>query len=330
MPARLLSFPPLIAEALKNSHFSIALTGGGGWLGQAALEMLDTTFGEDLSRRVTVFGARPRMLSLRSGRNISSHALSDIEILPKAEWLFFHFAFLTRDKVGQQSLESYISGNEAITAHVARAIRNVGARGLFMPSSGAVYRVDKSLETDMEKNPYGALKVRDEKLFSSLAAEQGFTAVIPRLFNLAGPFINKVAHYALSSMILAAQKGGPITIRAPHHVVRSYTHVADLISLGTAILLNTPIPETFLFDTAGEEQVEMSQLAMAIITALGVDGLRLERPELDSSKEDVYCGDAVVYHELVRHYGIVLRSLQEQIKDTAAYLGECEENKNAA
>lgn len=330
MPARLLSFSPTLAQALKNSRFSIALTGGGGWLGQAALEMLDAVFGDDLPRRVTVFGSSPRMLTLRSGCSIASHTLSDIENLPKAEWLFFHFAFLTRDKVGQQSLESYISGNEAIAAHVARAIRNVGARGLFMPSSGAVYRADKSLETDMEKNPYGVLKVRDEKIFSELAVEQGFTAVIPRLFNLAGPFINKVQHYALSSMILAAQKGGPIVIRAPHRVVRSYTHVADLISLGAAILLNAQTPQTLIFDTAGTEQVEMSQLATAVIAALGASGLRIERPELDSSKEDVYYGDAANYHELAHQYGIVFRPLQEQIKDTAAYLGEIEKNKNAA
>lgn len=325
-----LTFPPMVTKALRASTGRIALTGAGGWIGKAALHMLEDALGEALQERVMLFGAAPRPVMLASGRVLQGHALPEIERLPPGEWLFFHFAFQTRDKVAQQPLEDYIAQNQAITAHVLAAAARVETKGLFMPSSGAVYKKDRSLDEDRSSNPYGALKVEDEKLFSALAASKGFPVVIPRVFNLAGPFINKVEHYALASMILAAQKGGPITIRAPHRVVRSYTHIADMIALSTALMLREGPSQTWLFDTAGEKQVEMDDLAQAVIAALECPGVRVERPPLQGDKEDVYVGEGALFHDHARALGLTLRDLATQIRDTAAYLAAQADRKSAA
>ena len=58
---------------------------------------------------------------------------------------------------------------------------------------------------------------------------------MPRVFNLAGPFINKIQIYALATMIGDALAGRPIEIRASHRVLRSYLHVGDCIDALSAV-----------------------------------------------------------------------------------------------
>jgi nucleoside-diphosphate-sugar epimerase len=194
--------------------------------------------------------------------------------LEKGQWLFLHFAYLTRDKVSTQNLDDYISGNRHISSTVMHAMRHIGCAGLFMPSSGAVYTKDRMIDADMQANPYGVLKYEDEVAFSKLANELNCTAVIPRVFNLAGPFINKTEHYAISSMIRAVLSNQSISIRAAHAVVRSYTHVGDIISLALALMMNKNIKQ-HIFDTAGEKNVELSELAQEIIMVLKKDQINI-------------------------------------------------------
>ncbi len=51
------NFQPELAEALRSKPTPVIITGAGGWLGQAALEMFNSAFGDDFSKRVTAFGA---------------------------------------------------------------------------------------------------------------------------------------------------------------------------------------------------------------------------------------------------------------------------------
>ena len=320
MTSSCLTFPLHVAASLRGSKYQLAITGGSGWLGQTVLEMLDSALGEEISERVHVFGSTARTLVLRSGRSLECKPLSEIETLHTGSWLILHFAFLTRDKVSQLSTADYVSRNEALSAKVLRAVRRVKPVGVLLASSGAVYRSDRSLETDMTNNPYGVLKARDEAAFSKLAEAMQFRLVAPRIFNLSGPFINKIEHYALSSMIVSAWKEGAIAIRASHRVVRSYVYAPNLISLCFAHLLASTNVSLASFDTAGEVEIEMAQLAESIVVALGLRNVQIHRLPVASEKEDIYVGNRKHYEAIARQHQIRLLPLAEQIQQTAKFL----------
>lgn len=318
---RVSRLPPSLAATLRASDLGVVVTGAGGWLGQAAVEMLADAFGESAAQRLALFSSGDRMYRLRTGEILARRPLASIAELPHRPWLFFHFAYLTRERLGEFGLGEYVRVNRAITGDVIGAARRVNAAGLFVPSSGAVYRRNRELESDLEKNPYGVLKLEDERAFAGLAQDLGCRAVLPRVFNLSGPFINKLPSYALSSLILAAQGGQPLSIRAAHRVVRSYVHVADLIGLALAFLIGGGSEPIARFDTAGERAVEVAELADCIQAVLGTQ-LPVERPSLnpDPNFGDIYVGEREPMQSLLARHHIALLPLEDQIRDTALYL----------
>jgi nucleoside-diphosphate-sugar epimerase len=285
--------------------------------------MLDDVFGEKLGERVFVFGSSSRIVSLRSGREIVSLPLSQLAELSCDPAIFLHFAFMTRDRVSEMSLESFIAGNRGISDIVKKAARRIGAKGFFLPSSGAVYRQDHSIDDDMERNPYGVLKYQDEISFRELCESGEGLFVVGRVFNLAGPFVNKLDTYALSSIIGNVQRGNPVEIRAAHRVIRSYVHVGDVLDIVFSCL-TTPDSSAapVFFDTVGEEKIEIGDLAARVALVLGRPESKIIRPPWDDSRTDIYLGNEVAFGELIQQYDIKLRSLDQQIFDTADYLAQ--------
>lgn len=315
-----LSFPPALAEKLRQSSCSIIVTGGGGWIGQATLEMLESAFGDDMAARVAVFGSSDRDLVLRSGRRLPCRELRRLAASP-APTLFAHCAFLTKDRLQDQSVQSFVAANRKISDTVMAVVESSDARGLFVPSSGAVYKKGThDLDTDLEKNAYGVMKIADEKRFGEIAVRRGIPLCMPRLFNLAGPFINKHELYALASMIAAVLKGEPIMIRAAHKVVRSYIHVADLVALAFAMMLEPAPDDQPIFDTAGEENLEMGDLAECVRRVLGRPDLPIHRPEQVQGRDDIYVGDGAAMRRMMQAHGLALSSFEKQIRDTADYM----------
>ena len=318
----MLTLPPALAEAVRNADCGFIVTGAGGWIGQAALEMLDQALGAALPARTAAFGSNDRLLTFRSGRALPCRDLKHIAELPARPWFFIHCAFLTKDRLQTQDAQSFIDSNRAIGDRVAEAVTRHETRGFFMPSSGAVYKKGTHVpDSNLTANPYGVLKLEDERRFGALTAKKKIPACIPRVFNLAGPFINKLDIYALASIIGSVQKGQPITLRAPHRVVRSYIHVGDLLALGFAMLLKPQKTDVPVFDTAGAEALEVSELAARIGKVLGRPDLPILRPEIDRTKEaDIYVGDGARMISLMKAHDLVAHSMDEQIRDTAEYM----------
>jgi len=322
MSARLV-LNEISARHLRTERIPIILTGGGGWLGQAALEMLDGVFDDMLRKNVFVFGSSARPLRLRSGRQIESRPLSQITGFSCDPALFLHFAFVTRDRVSEMSHEAFVSANRIIADLVGEAASRIGARGLFLPSSGAVYRPDHSIDDDMERNPYGVLKHQDEQRFEAFFRDTGLPYVIGRIFNMAGPFVNKLDTYALSSIIRSVQRGGPVEIRASRRVVRSYVHVQDVLDIVFSSMTTSHGRRgAFCFDTVGDEAVEIGDLASRVANVLGRSDCNIVRPRIDNPIADVYVGDGAAFRELVRCHGVRLKPLDQQIVDTADYLAK--------
>jgi UDP-glucuronate decarboxylase len=315
-----LTFTPFVSSRLFESDLDVIVTGGGGWIGQATLEMLDQALGAHFPARVHVFGTSGRRLPLRSGRLVYCRALRDIEDLPSRPCLFTHYAFLTKDRVAGLDLRTFVEQNEVISRSVLKQANIRRIEGIFVPSSGAVYRPDRTIDDDLKRNPYGVMKARDELDFLSLAEEFHTRVVICRVFNLAGPFVNKIKSYALSSILMDIIASERIVLRADRPVLRSYVHVRDLIDLAFALMLGDRSPPATPFDTAGELNIEIGELAQRAASILGKPEMPIIRPPIRSEEPDKYVGDGRLFQRLLREFSVLPRHLDTQILDTADYL----------
>lgn len=308
-----------IANRLEQSGCKIAVTGAGSWLGQASLQILENALGDEINTRVMAFGSSARLLPLASGRVISVRPLSEMLQMPSGEYLFLHYAFVTKGHIADHSLEGYVKLNDDIADTVETAARRVRLKGFFLPSSGAVYRKDGSLAREIQEHPYGAMKLRDEARFVGLAEDTASALMPVRVFNLAGPGMNNLSSFALSSIIMDIMRGDPVQIRAAHPVFRSYIHVVDLIEVVLGGLLDgLPIMEPF--DTAGEVVLEVGEVAQAVIKGMGREGYPVVRPDIQPEPVDRYVGDGTIFRHHARGMGFALKSFPAQIKDTISDL----------
>ncbi len=317
-----LALPDPLAESLRATDLRIVVTGAGGWIGSATLEMLATSLGPERFRRsVTGFAASDRKLRLRTGLEVELAALERLDQIPPGRpTLLLHYAFLTRDKAASMTVAQYEAANDRITAVVRRVIERLRPLAMFLTSSGAVYGPGRSIETDMSRNPYGVMKHRDELAFGETCRACRTRLVVARIFNLAGEYINKLSSYALASFIVDALADRPIAIHARRKVERSYVHVGDVVSLALAALLEEGVaPEPF--DTAGERVVEVGELARLVREVCGRPDLEIPRPGLDDSQPaDRYVGDPAAMRAIGARNGLVFEDLKRQVMRTGEYL----------
>jgi len=297
----LLAFPPRLAAELQGAP--VVITGAGGWIGQAAIEMFCAA-----GAKIFAFGATPRTVSLRNGSALDVQALAALPALQIPKAYIFHCAFLTREHAAQLPLSDYIARNREISRLVAGFIEKNGARGVFLPSSGAIYGA-----SDLSANPYGVLKTEDENIFAELCEGAKIPRAIIRVFNLAGPFINKFHSYALASVIVDFLAGRDVTLRAAHPVWRAYAHVGDVLSIAASLLVDNQT--TDIFDTGGEA-IEIGDLARRVAGP----GRRIVRPEWQAGTPDRYLGDAATFTQIAATAGITLRTLDQQIADTTDFI----------
>jgi len=309
-----------ITAALSSDSVPIVLTGGGGWLGQATLDFLDEALGHAMLKRVFVYGSHTRMLPLRSGRSVECNALEALAGYAGPPPLVLHYACLTKDRVADHGAQAFLAANKQIRETVAAFIERRGAYGMFLPSSGAVYGPGRSLGPAPDENPYGAAKLLDEQRFAALALKNGAPLVIARIFNLAGPFINKPEAYAIADFLLALIEGRRIEIRARGSVYRSYLHVEDLLLMALGILLLAPDTHLVQFDTEGEVTIEVEDLARRAAMLLDRLEVPIHRAAPDGRPDDVYVGDGKAMRAIANGLDLPLRVLDRQILDTARYL----------
>ncbi|MDE8345174.1 MAG: NAD-dependent epimerase/dehydratase family protein, partial [Acidocella sp.] len=287
-----------MAAELRRGDFPIVVTGGTGWLGRATLNLLDRMLGPLFHDRVRVFGSSARTLVLPSGRDIGCLALTSLSEVPLRPSLWLHYACLTKDRVESEGHQAFMSQNDTIREHVASLIERHGAFGMFLPSSGAVYGPGRTTNPDPVINPYGAGKRRDERRFLALAAGNGMRLVTTRIFNIAGPFINKTETYAIASFITALLARQPVVIRARGFVYRSYVPVEDLILIALGILMNMVEAQSLCFDTQGEVTIEVEALAWRAVRLLGFADARVERNRAEHVPDNTYVGEGAMMRAL--------------------------------
>jgi len=226
-------------------------------------------------------------------------------------------AFLTQEKAKAMSEADYIEANRAISGRVLEALDQIGAEGVFVPSSGAVYMVDDPA-AQASMRLYGRLKLEDEAAFTAWAEAGANRAVIARVFNLSGPYINKQSSYALACFINDALAGRPIEIKATRPVYRSYVAISELMSVVFGALLDGETG-AIRFDTAGDHDYEMGQIAGAVAEALGSPaGINRATPMYGNC--DRYVGDVATYRCCRIEYQVDGIVLEDQIRDTARFI----------
>lgn len=253
------------------------------------------------------FASRARSLTLDDGAELAVAPLDALADSPHD--LLLHFAYATDEHSGAG--DAYVATNVAITATVVEAIARQRPRAVVYASSGAVYREGAG---DLRADPYGTLKRLDELTLRAAAHDAGGAAIVARVFNLAGPWLLKRG-FAIANLIDQVRSGGPVVLRAPHPVVRSYVDVEDLVALLLALAAGG---RDARFDTAGEVAVELGELAGRVAAALGRDDVVVQRAWDPDAAPDHYVGDGTAMRALAAEHGVALRDLDEQIRRTAA------------
>jgi nucleoside-diphosphate-sugar epimerase len=316
-----LSLPAAVAGRLRVGYWRVLVTGASGWLGQAALEVLARAMGPGWSERVIAFGSNQRRISLRDGSEVLQQALASLATLRRQPSILLHFAYLTREKATCMSPDAYTATNRALSRLAVEGGAAAGVERIFAVSSGAVHA---ALAAPSNPDPallYGKLKLEDEALFEDFAfALPERRVFLARLFNLSGPYINKLDSYALASFIEQA-RGGRIHIRARHPVIRSYTSVSNLLGVALAQLLADDAGRFVRVETAGDREVELRDLAEAVRDEVAPHAA-IERPPMAQAPIDRYVGEGEQYRRLLLEHGIAEHLLSRQIADTADYL-EC-------
>lgn len=307
----------LATAALSDPGSRLAISGATGWLGRALANMASRAGLQTTNGRLRLFASRDGCLPLATEERARVEALSTADRLIGPGWRIAHFAALGKERSEDLSPEDFLAEAATILDHMLDIACRADQPRMIFSSSGTVY----SATDDPKGNPYGHSKRRAEERLCGWCAHHHAPLLIARVFNVGGPFGNKVERYALSSMLNVVLKSEPIRIRARMPVFRSYVHVEEILALLLHLAGQTDDAGPAVFDSCGREIVELGDLARVIVNVAGRgaehDIERLFDPRLAA---DWYVGDPRDYQLQLVRAGLTPTGLVEIIRDAAAHL----------
>jgi nucleoside-diphosphate-sugar epimerase len=293
----------------------IVLTGPTGWIGSAMLDHLARALGPGWREKVTLFGSSARMLRAPDGRELSMRALEEIGPADVEGAAVVHLAYLTKEKAGLLGERRFTDTNLAIDDLVLNALAPARPRGVFVASSGAASLAARGVD----RHPYGLTKLRQEDRFLEWGARADVPVLAGRIFNIAGPYMNKIESYALGSFISQAEQTGTIRIEARIPVFRSNLHVDDLCGLVLGSL-RSRVGRPQAIDLCGSEIVEMEDVARIVADQFAGE-INVVRDEVDCTRASVYLGDFTHTKVLGMELGQRFAPFAQQVADTCRWLG---------
>lgn len=295
-------------ENLIGEKINLIITGSSGWIGKATLEFLYAKLGRKIIDQIFAISSSSDFIYLKDGTKIPTVGYN-YDFPKNRTYVILHFAFLTRDKLSHfTDKNEYFSLNKKIRDDVTKIINQTNPKSLLYASSGAVY--DKN-------DDYGILKSEDEKYFQELALDKNFEIIIPRIFNIAGPHMNKLNLYALSDFINQSMTTNSIRINANVEVVRSYIHIYDLLKICLSWILDKNKTEkSIIFDTANKDSLELSDLAKLIVMLTNSNTKIIRNEIKKGSKSNLYVGDNSTQQSLCERYKINILDHKEIVLDT--------------
>ena len=304
-----LTASPTFVDWLAARKGGIAITGASGWIGSAMTQFVLAALPDGAAPPLRLFGSAARPLRI-AGRTLAVEPLSGARLSGDGEWLVIHLAVAGADRGGDA--EQVRAVNDRLLAEAMALADGAPVRRFVYASSGAVHQRGGG----PDRQAYGELKRVQEAAVRAWSAGGGPPVLIPRIFNLGGPFINHWDRYALSSFIDQAQTQGVIRIAARRPVIRSYVHVHEFARVVLDAALGGDRIATF--ETAGAAEVEMGDLAEAVRRVLEAPDVGIVRDPLDSDQPDRYVGDGDAYLAALAASGASPTGLDRIIADTAA------------
>lgn len=297
----------------------LAVTGATGWLGKALVGMAVRAGLTSDNGRLRVYASRSGQLAVEGGPVLNLEGLGEAEPLAGEGWTVAHFAALGKERTAELSPAEFLAQSEALQRAAIRLIAAADRPALIFASSGAVYGPDGTPPA-LAEEPYGHVKGLHETSLADWTRANGARLAICRVFNVGGPYGNKLDLYALSSLIRAALAGGDVPIRARGAVFRSYVHVEELMAVLAHQAQNVLPGMTRPFDSAGPEVVEIGDLAAMACGQLGVDPARILRLLDPDAPVSRYVGDGADYQAAVRRLGLAPIGIEAIVSDTIASL----------
>jgi len=296
------------------------ILGATGWIGRASLAWLFEVVGPGWRSKTECFGSSARTVVAPDGGEIQIRDLKTLRGADLDSAIVLHLSYLTKDKVGGMSDAAFVAANLGIDETVLAALRNSNPGGVFVASSGAA----RDVSTGSSRDPYGETKLLQEERFAKYAKDSARPVLVGRVFNIAGPHINKMGSYAISSFAVQGIKTGRIRIEARTPVFRSFLHVNDLIDIVVAELIAGQ-PTVAATDLCGPEVLEMGDIALAVARELGLPPSAIDRGSVDKSVSSSYVGDPLPALAIAKRHGLALKSFDVQVRDTVAFV-RCELN----
>jgi nucleoside-diphosphate-sugar epimerase len=303
------------AAWLAQPSSCVAIVGASGWIGMALTDHVLATCPDLPPHRLRLLGSSHRTLEFR-GHQSRVEPLDPLARLGNGEWLILHAAIIGGDRVEGGDLSEVRRRNDTLLDRVLALSDTGETRRLVAFSSGAVGRPDIGSPA---RAAYTAMKRDHEVVIAEWARRTGTPVLIPRVFNLGGPFINHTEAYALGAFILALARRGRITIGAVDPVFRSFVHVSEMAQVIFDMAVDD-MQSADPFDVGGADVVELGALARAVGQALGRNDPPIDRPEPGDGPGDWYVGDGRRYQSALFRRGQHPTPLARTVADTVAYL----------
>lgn len=294
----------------------VVITGPSGWIGMAFLAALNRALGSAWAGQVRLFGSAHNSLAAPDGSRLAVRPLSELEARDLDGAIVIHLAYLTKEKAAILGERQFTYTNLAIDDILLDALAGARPRALFVASSGAAALAQRG----SDRHPYGMCKLRQEDRFLEWGASSGTAVLAGRIFNVAGPYINKVGSYALGSFICQAMETRTIRIDAPLPVFRSFLHVDDLAAL-VLMAMAKGHGKSASVDLCGSQVLEMEDVAAAVAEHFGND-IKVMRGKVDHERSSVYLGDHTQTKSLAMEFDYRFASFGKQVADTCAWLAE--------
>lgn len=294
----------------------ILITGASGWLGRNSIKYF-LRQGLNLEDLILI-GSNRRQILLDNEISVKIHTFQDFPRLlgdNKLEGVV-HLAYLTRD-FAKNGVNEYIHQNSLISDEIVKIFEFKPLWFTYV-SSGAIYSnfENEIIEIDVNKNPYGYLKMQDEINFQRICELNSINISIGRLWGASGTDFINAEKYALGEFVLSALNGSDIKIKSSRNIFRKYCDSEQFME----ICIKMAQTKTLTVFNSNGDLIEIGELAKKVAQIVN-NNIQIFRPTLDLNlgDDDYYPRDND-YFNIAKSLHLTPLTLEEQIKKTCAYL----------
>jgi nucleoside-diphosphate-sugar epimerase len=293
----------------------VAIIGATGWVGRALVDVVFSALAEKQAGKLRLFGSRARTLSC-DGQDLTIEPLQDGSQLGPGNWIVLHAAIVGPDRFESEGPAAIRTRNDQLLDRVFSLVKSGQTHKFVYFSSGAAGRPPSG---PPERQAYSVMKSAQEQKIVNWSKLNRINIIIPRIFNLAGPYINHFRDYAIGDFISKQYENGFINIKSNGLVIRNYVHVIDMAQVITSMAIESHSLPT-IFDVCTSDIVELDALAMTVARAFGVDPETIIRNEDPDRPVNAYLGAGDIYQQRFSELGLRQRSLSQMVQDTITYL----------